>query len=176
MKIPGVVATTPFAEGLVGMIYQSKPQYPGLQGIDINRVGGVIPLDHYVQGGSFEALDDDSIILGAVLANNLGAQIGDKVEVSSPLAYEKMKVGETMLPRQLRVIGFFEFGHQALDGSVALVTLRTMQELYRPRNDGARHQHQDHPRARCRYDGRTDQRRASTHVARARSLLDRDQS
>ncbi len=130
MKIPGVVATTPFAEGLVGMIYESKPQYPGLQGIDVDRIGQVIPLDHYVQGGSLAALDDDSIILGSVLATNLGARVGDKVEVYSPLAFEKMKSGEIMLPRELRVVGYFEFGHQALDGSVALVTLREMQALY----------------------------------------------
>ncbi len=129
-KIPGVVATTPFAEGLVGMIYQLKPQYPGLQGIDPQRVGGVVPLDRYIHGGSLAALDDDSIILGSQLAIALGARVGDKVEVSSPLAYEKMKRNEMLLPRELKVVGYFEFGHQALDSSVALVTLRAMQELY----------------------------------------------
>ena len=35
-----------------------------------------------------------------------------------------------MLPRELRVVGYFEFGHQTLDGSVALVPLRAMQDLY----------------------------------------------
>jgi lipoprotein-releasing system permease protein len=130
MKIPGVVATTPFAEGLVAAIYQSKPQYPGLQGIDLKQVTGVIPLDRYIHSGSLAALDDDSVILGSQLAINLGARVGDQIEVYSPLAFEKMKRDEVMLPRQLRVAGYFEFGHQALDGSVALVTLRAMQDLY----------------------------------------------
>ena len=130
MKIPGVVATTPFAEGPVAVIYQLKPQFPGLQGIDADRVGSVVPLERYVYEGSLGALDDDSIILGSVLATSLGAKVGDKVEIYSPLAFEKMKSDDIMLPRALRVVGKFEFGHQALDGSVALVTLRTMQELY----------------------------------------------
>ncbi len=133
MKIPGVVATTPFAEGPVAVIYQLKPQFPGLQGIDPNRIGNVIPLNRYITGGSLAALDDDSIILGSQLAIALGARLGDKVEVYSPLAFEKLRMSkgdEVFLPRELRVVGYFEFGHQALDGSVALVPLRAMQDLY----------------------------------------------
>jgi lipoprotein-releasing system permease protein len=89
-----------------------------------------VPLDRYVHGGAVAALDDDSIILGSVLANALGARLGDRIEVYSPLAFEKLKREEVMLPREMKVIGFFEFGHQALDGSVALVPLRAMQDLY----------------------------------------------
>ena len=129
-KIPGVVATTPFAEGPVAVIFQLKPQFPILQGIDAGRVSSVVPLDRYVHGGSLASLDDDSIILGSVLANALGARLGDKVEVYSPLAFEKLKRDEVMLPREMKVVGFFEFGHQALDGSVALIPLRAMQDLY----------------------------------------------
>jgi lipoprotein-releasing system permease protein len=129
-KIPGVVATTPFAEGAVAVIYQLKPQFPGLQGIDTNRIAGVIPINRYISGGSLAALDDDSIILGSQLAISLGARVGDRVEVYSPLAFEKLKRDEMLLPRELRVVGYFEFGHQALDSSVALVPLRAMQDLY----------------------------------------------
>jgi len=128
--IPGVVATTPFAEGPVAVIFERKPQFPGMQGIDVNRVAGVVPIDRYIQHGSLADLDDDSIILGSQLALALGARVGDKVEVYSPLAFEKLKGNEVMLPRALRVVGYFEFGHQALDSSVVLVPLRAMQDLY----------------------------------------------
>ena len=38
-RVPGVVATTPFAEGPVLIIFQrSKPAFPGMQGIDVNQV------------------------------------------------------------------------------------------------------------------------------------------
>jgi lipoprotein-releasing system permease protein len=129
-KIPGVVATTPFAEGPVAILFNRKPQFPIMQGIDANRVRSVIPIDRYIHSGSFDDLDDDSIILGSQLANSLGARVGDKVEVYSPLGFEKLKSDEILLPRELRVVGYFEFGHQALDSSVVLVTLRTMQDLY----------------------------------------------
>ncbi|HEX2852459.1 MAG TPA: ABC transporter permease [Opitutaceae bacterium] len=129
-KIPGVIATTPFAEGPVAVIFERRPQFPGMQGIDVERVGGVVPIDRYIHDGSLADLDDDSIILGAKLAEQLGARVGDMVEVYSPLAFEKLKNDEILLPRVLRVVGYFEFGHQALDSSVVLVTLRAMQDFY----------------------------------------------
>jgi lipoprotein-releasing system permease protein len=129
-KIPGVVATTPFVEGPVAVIFERKPQFPTMQGIDVERVEKVIPLDRYVQSGSLADLDDDSIILGSQLALSLGARVGDKVAIFSPTAFEKYSNDEIPLPRELRVVGYFEFGHQALDNSVVLVTLRAMQDFY----------------------------------------------
>jgi len=134
-KIPGVVATTPFAEGPVALIYEGrpnarKPQFPAMQGIDVNRIGSVVPIDRYIHDGSLNDLDDDSVILGSQLAIALGARIGDRVEIYSPREFETAKRDEVLLPRELRIVGYFEFGHQALDSSVALVTLRTMQDLY----------------------------------------------
>ena len=129
-KIPGIVAATPFAEGVVMLEHGRKPVFPAIQGIDLERAGKVIPLERYITGGSLGALDDDSIILSAQLAISLGARIGDTVEVYSPLMLEKLRSDEVMLPRELRVAGIFEIGHQHLDSSVVLVTLRLMQELY----------------------------------------------
>lgn len=130
-KIPGVVATTPFAEGPVAVIFQHKPQFPGMQGIDVARVSSVIPVARYVQPpNALDELDDDSVILGSRLAIAIGARVGDQVQVYSPLGFEKYGSDEVLLPRYLRVVGYFEFGHQALDSSVVLVTLREMQDLY----------------------------------------------
>ena len=33
--VPGVVATTPFAEGVTGLIHEGRPAYPAMQGIDV---------------------------------------------------------------------------------------------------------------------------------------------
>ena len=129
-KIPGVVATTPFAEGVVVLEHGSKPAFPTIQGIDINRVSRVIPLDRYIRIGSLDDLDDDSIILSSQLALSIGARIGSVVEVYSPLQIEKAKNDEVMLPSELTVVGIFEIGHQQLDSSTVIVTLRRMQELY----------------------------------------------
>ena len=128
--VPGVVATTPFAEGVVGLQYEGKPAYPAMQGIDVNRVGQVVPLERFIRVGRLDDLDDDSIILSSKLALSLGARIESRVEIYSPLLLEKLKIDEVLLPRELRVVGIFEVGHQQLDSSVVLVTLRAMQELY----------------------------------------------
>ncbi len=127
---PDVVGVTPFAEGVVMLEYNLKPAFPALQGIDVNRVNDVVPLDRYIVAGSLDLLDDDSVILSARLAQSLGVRLGSTVEVYSPLLLEKIKGDEVMLPRELEVVGIFQIGHQSLDSSVVLVTLRRMQELY----------------------------------------------
>jgi len=127
---PDVTGVTPFAEGVVMLQYDYKPAFPALQGIDVDRVNDVIPLNDYIRVGTLDDLDDDSVILSAQLARSLGVHYGDTVEVYSPLMLELMKNDEVMLPTELRVSGIFEIGHQALDSSVVLVTLRRMQELY----------------------------------------------
>jgi len=129
-KIPGVMATTPYAEGPVMMECELRPAFPVMQGIDVDRVTSVVPIGRYIRVGSLDALDDDSVILSANLAISIGARMGSTVEVYSPLLLERFKKDEVFLPRQLTVVGIFEVGHQQLDSSVVLVTLRLMQDLY----------------------------------------------
>lgn len=128
--VPGVVATTPFAEGVAMLEHERHPAFPAIQGIDLERAEHVVPLRRFVRSGSLDDLDDDSVILSSQLAYSIGAQLGGTVEVYSPLLLERLKNDEVMLPRELRVAGIFEVGHQQLDSSVVLVTLRTMQDLY----------------------------------------------
>ncbi len=127
---PGVTGVSPFAEGVVMLQHNNLPAFPALQGIDVERINDVIPLNRYIRAGTLANLDDDSIILSSRLAYALGARVGSYVEVYSPLLLEKIKADEIMLPRELEVVGVMEIGHQSLDSSVVLVTLRRMQELY----------------------------------------------
>lgn len=129
-KVPDVVASTPFAEGVVMLQHDNKPAFPAIQGVDVTRVEKVIPLRRYVVAGNYDDLDDDRVILSSQLAATIGARLGSKVSVYSPLLLEKIKADEVMIPRELEVCGIFEIGHQQLDSSVVIVTLRTMQELY----------------------------------------------
>ncbi len=129
-QIEDVVASTPFAEGVVMLQYENKPAFPAIQGVDLERVEQVVPLRKHIIAGSFDELDDDRIILSSQLARTIGARLGSKVSVYSPLLLEKLKADEVLLPRELEVCGIFEIGHQQLDSSVVVVTLRAMQELY----------------------------------------------
>ncbi|PTY03170.1 ABC transporter permease [Opitutaceae bacterium EW11] len=129
-KVPGVVAATPSAQGVVMLEYRNKPSFPAIQGVDLATVSKVIQLEKYVRLGSLDDLDDDSVILSASLARSLGASLGSQVELYSPLLIEKLKNDEVFLPRTVKVVGIFEIGHQQLDQSVVISTLRLMQDLY----------------------------------------------
>ena len=69
------------------------------------------------------------MILSSGLARTLGARLGDTVDVYTPLMLEKLKRNDVMLPRALTVVGIFEIGHQQLDSSLVITTLRTLQHL-----------------------------------------------
>ncbi len=125
-----VAAFGPYAQGVVMLEFEHRPAFPGVQGFDIARIKQVIPLEHYITEGSLDDLDDDSVILSSQLAYGLGAHVGDKVSVYSPLMLERMKANEVLLPREVRVAGIFRIGHQQLDSSTVICSLRLMQDLY----------------------------------------------
>lgn len=129
-KVPGVTGVTPFAEGVGMLEYGRKPAFPLIQGVDVNRVNDVVPLNRFIRAGSLDALDDDTVIMSSQLAYSMGVQLGSKVTISSPLLIERLKNDEVFLPRELVVVGIFEIGHQQLDSNTVIVTLRRMQDLY----------------------------------------------
>lgn len=129
-SLPGVEASTPYAQGIVMLAQGARRSFPGIQGVDLNQVEKVLPLRKHVVAGSLDDLDDDTVILSAGLAQSIGAGLGTTVEVVSPATLERMKKDEILLPTELTVVGIFEIGHQQLDSSVAIVTLRRMQDLY----------------------------------------------
>lgn len=127
---PGVLAATPYAQANVLLEYQRKPVYSVIQGVDLQRVGGVVPFNRYMVAGRFDDLDDDAIILSVQLAQSLGVRVGDNIDVFSPLLIETLRSDEVFLGRTVRVAGIFQIGHQALDKSMAIGSLRLAQELY----------------------------------------------
>jgi lipoprotein-releasing system permease protein len=128
--VPGVVAATPYAAGAVMIEYHGKPAYPGMRGLDLATVEDVVQLNKYVRLGSLNDLDDDSVMLSSQLARSIGASLGSKIEVYSPLMIERFKSDEVFMPREVRVVGIVEIGHQQLDSSTMYCTIRLAQDLY----------------------------------------------
>jgi lipoprotein-releasing system permease protein len=106
------------------------PAFPIFRGIDLDTMEKVANLQRFVRVGRLDDLDDDSIILSSAVAGELGAGLGDRVEIYSPLLIEKLKTDEVFLPRQFRVVGFFEIGHQHLDSTTIYGTVRAAQDIY----------------------------------------------
>lgn len=128
--VPAVAAAAPYAQGVVMMEHEHHPAFPVIQGFDLDRIKQVIPLERYLTSGSLDDLDDDSVILSSLLAESLGVGVGGKVSIYSPLMLERMKRNEVLLPREVRVAGIFRIGHQQLDSSTVICSLRLMQDLY----------------------------------------------
>lgn len=127
---PGVAASAPFATGVVMLERQRRPAFPSITGLDVERARAVVPLDRYLVAGSLDDLDDDSVVVSSILARTLGIGVGDTVSVYSPLMMERLKRDEVLLPREVRVAAIFQIGHQQLDSSTVLGSLRLMQDLY----------------------------------------------
>lgn len=125
-----VAGYAPYAAGVVMLEHRKRPAFPTITGFDVDRMRRVIPLERYLIAGSFDDLDDDSVIVSSILARNLGLDVGDTVSVYSPLMMERLKANEVLLPREVRVAGIFQIGHQQLDSSTVLCSLRLMQDLY----------------------------------------------
>jgi lipoprotein-releasing system permease protein len=129
-SVPGVAAATPYAAGALMIKNQNRAAYPGMRGLDLATVEEVVALDKFVRLGSLDDLDDDSVILSSELARSIGASVGSKIEVYSPLIVERYEKDEFFMPREVRVVGILEVGHQQLDSSMVYCTLRLVQDLY----------------------------------------------
>jgi lipoprotein-releasing system permease protein len=117
-SVPGVAAATPYARDEVMIKFGNKSAYPVLRGLDLASVERVTQLGRFVRVGSTQ------------LAASIGAAVGDVIEVYSPLIINKLGADEVFLPRQVRVVGLLEIGHQQLDSSTVYGTLRLTQDLY----------------------------------------------
>ncbi len=125
-----VLAVSTYAEGVVMLQHQHRPQFPVVRGIDPLEEEQVVPLEKFITIGSLDKFDDEGIFLGEGLAHTLRAGPGSVVEVFTPLMLERLKEDEVLLPREFRVIGLFRTGSPAVDGNTMIATLRVMQELY----------------------------------------------
>lgn len=128
--MPEVRAWTPYAQGFVMLDFERRPSFPTVTGFDLERLHATIPLQRYLIAGSFDDLDDDSVVVSSILAANSGLQVGSTVSLYTPLMLDRMKDNEVLLPREVRVAGIFEVGHQHLDSATVICTLRLMQDLY----------------------------------------------
>ncbi len=127
---PAVAAFAPYAAGVVMLEHENRPAFPAIQGFDYEKMQKVIPVSRYLVAGSMDDLDDDSVILSSILARSIGADVGSRVSIYTPLMAERAKNNELLLPREVRVAGIFQIGHQQLDSSTVLCSLRLMQDLY----------------------------------------------
>ena len=132
-KIPGVTGVAPAIQSPV-LLRTNRAQPAGLKGIDTTLEATVTDIDRAMVTGSLAALDNrppdakDGVVLGADLAQSLGARLGDTVWLLTP-DLTSTPFGAMPRQRPLEVVGTFRFGFYQLDTTEALVTMKTAREV-----------------------------------------------
>jgi len=131
LSVPGVKLAEPVIYGKVIVKSDSGAADPLVRSFDVNTPG--VPrnplADTLLAPASIEDLDDQHILLGEGLAEQLGVLRGDKVEVYTLHMFDQLKRDSVPMPRELTVAGVFNTGFALYDGNTAAVTLRLMRDL-----------------------------------------------
>ena len=151
-KSPGVLATAPYVQGPVILVFGDARSTPILRGIDPDREEEVTHIRTALTQGKFDLEMDaegksNKVVIGAQLAKDLGAVLGDTITVYAPgnvsavlEKLDKAQSGEDskraledlramVLPAQLEITGIFSSGRYLYDANYLLVSLNIAQEL-----------------------------------------------
>ena len=116
--MPEVVAVSPTMAGSALAVRGQASRSINLSGVDPETHYKIIRLPDYLVAGDANLASED-IVVGTELAKNLGATVGDKINVQAAS-------GAT---RTLRLIGILDLGNKGINQRNAYVTLRTAQAL-----------------------------------------------
>jgi lipoprotein-releasing system permease protein len=122
--VPGTVGVAPFADvqAMIGRAGRLQPVL--LHGLDPQLEGAVSDVERHMVQGRLADLEpgERRIILGRVVAWQLGAALGDEITVMVP-GRELLRSGGRPRLQTFTVAGVFEIGLQEHDGGLALVAL-----------------------------------------------------
>jgi lipoprotein-releasing system permease protein len=116
--IPEVVDVSPTMSGSALAVRGAASRAVSLTGIDPATYFRIVHMQQYIVAGA-ATLTSEDIILGTVLAVNLGASVGDKLNL----------VAASGASRTLRITGLVDFGNKSVNTRNAYVALRTAQSL-----------------------------------------------
>jgi lipoprotein-releasing system permease protein len=138
----GVLAAAPAVYGQAMVTSGSRVSGVVIRGIDPDRANGVIDIQQYLVNGSLEDLkephrlqDGDrtvflpGVLLGERLAAQLGAMLGDPVQVVSPLGKATV-MGMIPKVRRFVVVGLFKSGMHEYDATLAYINLSDAQSFF----------------------------------------------
>lgn len=143
-EVPGVAGATPFTYNQAMISSDGGVIGAVIRGLDSKTAGSVMILPERVKEGSLEGINvpfDDSaatgseagapgIVIGKELARNIGAELGDSVNVISPMG-TMTPAGPVPRMAAFKVTGIFELGMYEYDSSLAFISLENSQRFFR---------------------------------------------
>jgi lipoprotein-releasing system permease protein len=129
-KQPGIVAVSPFVGGDAMILQGGIVRGLRVEGIDPAHEYNAPQLDRHMLAGRLGELESRrfGIVLGGILARQLGVTLGDKVTVVLPKVMIT-PAGAVTRSKRFEVVAVFELGSQ-LDASLAMIHLNDAQKLY----------------------------------------------
>lgn len=130
-----VLASAPYITAQAMLSYDQGVQGAIIRGVLPLAEDKVADLGRHMQVGSLSDLKSGEfgIILGADLAFNLGAKIGDKVVVMAPQG-QFTPAGVVPRLKQFTLVGLFQIGMYEYDAGLALIHMDDAAKLYRMDN------------------------------------------
>lgn len=116
--LPQITAVSPVVSGPAFARRAVARESVALLGIDTSRYLRIVPVDKDVVAGEFR-VGAGNMVIGRILADNLGARVGDKVRLDAGQGGEAV----------LNIAGVFELGVRELDERYAYVDLKQAQSL-----------------------------------------------
>ncbi len=129
---PKVVASAPYVMAQ-GMLSNGQAVQGALvRGVLPSEEDKVADLGKHMKAGKLSDLQagEFNIILGADLAFNLGANVGDKVVLMAPQG-QFTPTGVVPRIKQFKVVGLFQVGNNEYDSALALIHIDDASKLYR---------------------------------------------
>jgi lipoprotein-releasing system permease protein len=130
LQVPGAVGAAPFVDvqAMLGRYGNLQPAM--LHGLDPKGEGQVSTIEQHLLQGTLADLTPGSrnMIIGRVLAWQLGAEVGDTLTVMVP-GHDLISAGGRPMLQTFTVSGVFEVGLQDHDGSMALINMGDAADL-----------------------------------------------
>ncbi|MFH0809540.1 MAG: lipoprotein-releasing ABC transporter permease subunit, partial [Pseudomonadota bacterium] len=132
--MPGIQAASPFVLTQALLSHESQATGVVVRGIDPARAAKVLSVGLNMKEGRLAALQTGGhggvpgIVLGRVLARNLGVWLGSRVDMISPFG-QVTAMGRMPRARQFEVVGIFESGMFEYDSTLAYMSLASAQRF-----------------------------------------------
>lgn len=131
-KQQSVLASAPYISAQAMLSYDQGVQGAIVRGVMPSAEDEVADLGKHMKVGRLEDLraGEFGVVLGADLAQALGAQIGDKVVLMAPQG-QFTPTGVVPRLKQFTLVGLFQIGMYEYDAGLALIHLDDAAKLYR---------------------------------------------
>ena len=135
-RFPGILDAAPYIEEQGMLIRADKSSGVLLRGVLPGAESGVVDLEPHLLSGRMSDLEPGRyrVILGAALAQELGAKVGDRVVVLVALG-DVTPVGVIPRMRAFEVAGILSIGMYEYDRRIAIVAMQDAAKLLRMGDD-----------------------------------------